>query len=104
MSEVTDQVGTLSATSEEREHNQEGIASPLRQDAPKPSRPRLPPHQAPELGAGDAIGAEDSYLVTNILPDALATVAFERLKTEVKWDTMYHRGMLLTSPRNLVID
>ena len=44
------------------------------------------------LGKGDALGAGDSYLVTDFLPEDLAKVAFENLNTEVKWQTMQHRG------------
>jgi len=42
--------------------------------------------------SGDGLGAGDSHLVLNVLPDDLADVAFGNLRTEVKWDTMYHRG------------
>ncbi|KAF5376487.1 hypothetical protein D9615_008646 [Tricholomella constricta] len=45
-----------------------------------------------ELGVGDSLGAGDSYLVADILPEELAEVAFENMRTEVKWYTMYHRG------------
>jgi len=38
------------------------------------------------------LGAGDSYLVTDLLPPDIADVAFERLKTEVQWQNMYHRG------------
>ena len=50
--------------------------------------------RAPVLGVGHSLGAGDSYLVTNLLPPDLADVAFERLKTEVQWQTMYHRGTI----------
>ncbi|GLB42658.1 putative 2OG-Fe(II) oxygenase superfamily protein [Lyophyllum shimeji] len=46
----------------------------------------------PELGVGDTLGAGDSYLVADVLPADLAKVAFERLKEEVKWNVMHHRG------------
>lgn len=52
---------------------------------------RRVPH-TPVLGVGDVLGAGDSYLVTNMLPPELAGVAFERMKTEVGWKTMHHRG------------
>lgn len=48
--------------------------------------------KAPELGVGDEIGAGDSHLVADILPTDLADVAFDRMKEEVGWKTMYHRG------------
>lgn len=48
--------------------------------------------RTPVLGVGDVLGAGDSYLVTNMLPPELADVAFERMKTEVGWKTMHHRG------------
>lgn len=44
------------------------------------------------LGEGDLLGEGDSYLVLNILPDDLAEVAFERMKEEIKWNKMRHRG------------
>ncbi|KAF9467532.1 hypothetical protein BDZ94DRAFT_1248363 [Collybia nuda] len=50
------------------------------------------PERAPILGVGDALGTGDSYLTAGILPKELASVAFEKVKEEVKWDTMYHRG------------
>ncbi|PPQ69001.1 hypothetical protein CVT26_001935 [Gymnopilus dilepis] len=56
----------------------------------KRTRNRVP--KTPVLGVGDELGAGDSYLVTDLLPPELADVAFERLKTEVKWQTMFHRG------------
>ena len=50
--------------------------------------------KAPELGVGDEIGAGDSHLVVDILPTDLADVAFDRMKEEVGWKTMYHRGKI----------
>ncbi|KAI0260338.1 hypothetical protein BC834DRAFT_957645 [Gloeopeniophorella convolvens] len=46
----------------------------------------------PILGVGDSIGEGDTYLLESILPQELAEVAFERLQSEVAWNTMYHRG------------
>lgn len=43
------------------------------------------------LGAGDALGAGDSYLVENVLPEDFTDV-FEKVRNEVKWDVMHHRG------------
>lgn len=45
------------------------------------------------LGVGDTIGAGDSSLVLDVLPQDLADVAFENMRKEVKWNSMYHRGM-----------
>lgn len=56
----------------------------------KQTRNRIP--KTPALGVGDELGAGDSYLVTNLLPPELADVAFEGMKTEVKWQNMHHRG------------
>lgn len=39
------------------------------------------------------MGAGDSFLVAGILPDEFAEVVFERMRTEVRWTTMHHRGM-----------
>ncbi|KAF9033408.1 hypothetical protein BDZ89DRAFT_1062880 [Hymenopellis radicata] len=47
---------------------------------------------SPILGIGDIIGEGDTHLVEHLLDDELAGVAFERLKNEVEWATMYHRG------------
>ncbi|KAJ7172595.1 hypothetical protein C8R46DRAFT_1348969 [Mycena filopes] len=44
------------------------------------------------LGPGDPLGAGDSFLRTDVLPSELAGVAFDRMREEVKWDTMHHRG------------
>lgn len=61
----------------------------------------LPPKRRPEdssvsfLGPVEAIAEGDTYLVENILPEELGDVAFERLKAEVKWSKMFHRGRLL---------
>ncbi|KAJ7617981.1 hypothetical protein FB45DRAFT_840773 [Roridomyces roridus] len=44
------------------------------------------------LGAGDSLGASDSYLTLDVIPADLAEVAFDRMREEVKWDTMHHRG------------
>lgn len=50
--------------------------------------------RTPVLGVGDSLGAGDSYLVTDLLPPDVADVAFGRLKTEVQWQNMYHRGKI----------
>ncbi|KAJ7046662.1 hypothetical protein C8F04DRAFT_204670 [Mycena alexandri] len=44
------------------------------------------------LGAGDALGAGDSYLTLDVVPPELAERAFESIREEVKWDVMHHRG------------
>jgi hypothetical protein len=38
------------------------------------------------------LGAGDSYLVQNFLPEELGASAFEKLREEVKWNVMKHRG------------
>lgn len=48
--------------------------------------------KAPIMKAGDVLGEGDSKLVNSILPRFLAKVAFDKLKKEVSWRTMYHRG------------
>ena len=53
-------------------------------------RPRRAP--PPSLGVGDDIGEGDSGLVLGILPPDLADVAFEKMRQEVAWNVMYHRG------------
>lgn len=42
--------------------------------------------QYSDLGAGDA------FLVNNLLPPTVEPGAFEALKNEVQWKTMYHHG------------
>ena len=49
----------------------------------------------PMLGINDVLGEGDSRLVLDVLPRDLADVAFEKLREEVAWDTMYHRGTLI---------
>ncbi|KAK1223264.1 hypothetical protein PQX77_013852 [Marasmius sp. AFHP31] len=44
------------------------------------------------FGAGDKLGAGDSYLVENLLGEDLLKEIFQKVKDEVKWDVMYHRG------------
>lgn len=38
------------------------------------------------------MGEGDTSLVLSVLPAALADVAFENMRREVEWNTMYHRG------------
>ena len=45
------------------------------------------------LGTGDRMGEGDTELVPNLLPADLAADAFEKVRDEVKWNTMIHRGM-----------
>ncbi|KAG6860665.1 hypothetical protein C0995_008852 [Termitomyces sp. Mi166 len=51
-----------------------------------------PPPAGPILGVGDSLGAGDSYLVVDVLPHELAEGAFEKMRAEVKWNVMHHRG------------
>ena len=44
------------------------------------------------LGPGDVLDEGDTELVLDFLPDDLANTAFERMRAEVKWQTMFHRG------------
>ncbi|KAL8635999.1 MAG: hypothetical protein Q9228_006561 [Teloschistes exilis] len=44
------------------------------------------------LGPQDMIGAGDSSIVHNVLKHEFAKEAFTGLKTEVKWQAMYHRS------------
>jgi len=65
------------------------------------SNSHMKPHRTPILGVGDVLGAGDSYLVTEILPPELAQIAFERMKTEVQWKVMHHRGIYTVNPVRL---
>jgi len=44
------------------------------------------------LGVEDTLGEGDSSLVLNVLPQDLADVAFENMRKEVAWQSMYHHG------------
>eukprot|EP01102_Stenamoeba_stenopodia_P002287 TRINITY_DN1208_c0_g1_i1.p1 TRINITY_DN1208_c0_g1~~TRINITY_DN1208_c0_g1_i1.p1 ORF type:complete len:398 (-),score=107.47 TRINITY_DN1208_c0_g1_i1:1479-2672(-) len=46
----------------------------------------------PELKKLDDLGAGDSFLLLNVLPPHLESVAFETLKNEIEWNEMYHKG------------
>ena len=78
-----------SQTQVDHKHNHAPNAHRTRSTENRPRPPRVP-----DLGPGDSMGAGDSYLVAGVLPEALADVAFVKMRTEVKWDTMYHRGKL----------
>lgn len=56
------------------------------------NKPRRFESKAPVLGVGDTLGDGDSFILYNILPDDLAGTVFERLKKEVAWRSMFHRG------------
>ncbi|EIW73959.1 hypothetical protein CONPUDRAFT_68140, partial [Coniophora puteana RWD-64-598 SS2] len=51
---------------------------------------RLP--MSHSVGPNDHIGEGDSTIVLDILPAELAEDAFEKMRQEVQWNTMYHRG------------
>jgi hypothetical protein len=50
--------------------------------------------QEPTLGPGDDIGEGDTFLVLNLLSPELEAEAMDRLRREVKWNVMMHRGLL----------
>ncbi|KAI9889222.1 MAG: hypothetical protein M1814_005671 [Vezdaea aestivalis] len=56
------------------------------------SRTHIRGQSIPNLKPGDIIAEGDSRIVYDLLPADLATTAFKKLKDEVKWATMYHRG------------
>lgn len=41
---------------------------------------------------GEPLGAGDSFLTLDILSPQLESVAFDNLRNEVQWKTMYHHG------------
>jgi len=51
-------------------------------------------HVNATLGPEDKIGEEgdSTSIMVDFLPEELASVAFDRMKTEVAWRVMYHRG------------
>ncbi len=57
--------------------------------------PRGSESPSPILGVGDKIGSGDTYIVENLLADDFVDIAFENLKREVHWHTMFHRGQSL---------
>lgn len=59
--------------------------------------PQSPPAHAPQvdlgwLQPGDRMGEGDTELVLDILPAELASTAFQKLRDEVKWNVMVHKG------------
>ncbi len=44
------------------------------------------------VGPGDSVGAGDAYLVLDLLEAELRETAFEKVRDEVKWEVMHHRG------------
>ena len=63
----------------------EGMSSRKGRDSLKGSATRI-------MGPGDAIGSGDSKIICDILDTDQANLYFEKLKTEVKWQTMHHRS------------
>jgi nicotinamidase-related amidase/alkylated DNA repair dioxygenase AlkB len=49
-------------------------------------------HPDPVLGPGDKIGEGDSRIVYNVLSPDLEESIFKKLREEVQWKSMYHRG------------
>jgi glutathione S-transferase len=47
---------------------------------------------APVMAEGDSVGEGDSYIKYNILPLDQSSSAFENIKNEVQWRSMFHRG------------
>lgn len=47
---------------------------------------------APVLSEGDRLGEGDSWLLTDLLPKKAFPNVFNKVKNEVQWETMYHRG------------
>lgn len=52
------------------------------------------------LGVGDTLGEGDSSLVLEVLPRDLAATAFDNMRKEVAWNTMYHRGAFPIVPED----
>lgn len=44
-----------------------------------------------------AFGSGDTYLHLDVLPDDLSKDVFARVKQEVQWSVMHHRGAYTTS-------
>ncbi len=61
------------------------------------AKPPVPsqPHSLLDFEAATPVtyyGSGDTSLVPDLLAPELSSVAFERVKDEVEWNTMYHRG------------
>ncbi|KAI5820436.1 hypothetical protein BZA77DRAFT_331599 [Pyronema omphalodes] len=58
----------------------------------KERKPRKYESSAPVMTEGDSVGEGDSYIKYNILPPDQSSTAFENIKNEVQWRSMFHRG------------
>jgi len=56
------------------------------------NRPSRKTAKEPILGPGDEMGEGDTSLVLDVLPPELEEGAMDRLRKEVKWNVMMHRG------------
>ena len=56
------------------------------------SQVHSPPSQSRDPIGKERYGAGDTYLVQGVLPQQELEGAFERLREEVQWCTMSHRG------------
>jgi nicotinamidase-related amidase len=65
--------------------------SPITKRKPK-TRKTKKPKTTTVLEQDGNVGEGDSYIVSDILPGELAQSVFERVKTEVAWRSMFHRG------------
>ncbi|KAJ4490786.1 hypothetical protein J3R30DRAFT_135393 [Lentinula aciculospora] len=45
-----------------------------------------------DMESNARVGAGDSYIVLDLLDKELSEVAFQKVKEEVEWDVMHHRG------------
>lgn len=76
------------------------MTSTTQPNVPAASNARVS-HRNPKLatlGVEDTLGDGDSNLVLDLLPPDLAEVAFEKIRDEVAWDSMFHRGMCAVPP------
>jgi len=76
----------------ERTLSTQAEPKPIRQKAKTERRPRKFESTAPLLGEGDKLGTGDSFIVYNILPIESAQTVFDKIKKEVQWRSMFHRG------------
>ena len=52
--------------------------------------------QTTVLCPGERVGEGDAELTLDLLPPDLAATAFAKLRDEVQWETMRHRGTVYT--------
>ena len=83
---------SISAQRQEQALEETGI-SPLARSIPSPSKNRNSwQSRSALLGPNDSIGSGDSAIIYNVIRSPAIDDLFNRLKGEIDWQTMLHRG------------